>query len=184
MVYRTPEEMVDLIVKEHLLQDASMTILDGRNRYGFKAVEVPASSIDKAGDIWHVTVYEKDGTPVKTDVSVYNDGKSVSLWLVKTGEGAYDVMALRHDKEDAESIETKRKEYLAMLAVFFDRFGLNTRGKMLAVLREGFQRLKEETGLQTDCEFLRDFLANETIVRQGQIPDKYGVRFRFHFPEN
>ena len=34
MAYKTPEQMLDIILSENLLTDACMTIIDGRNEYG------------------------------------------------------------------------------------------------------------------------------------------------------
>ena len=41
MAYKTPEQMLDIILSENLLTDACMTIIDGRNEYGFHAAKVP-----------------------------------------------------------------------------------------------------------------------------------------------
>ena len=46
MAYKTPEQMVNLIIEENLLTDACMTIIDGRNEYGFHAVEIPPDQTD------------------------------------------------------------------------------------------------------------------------------------------
>ena len=47
MAYKTPEQMLDIILSENLLTDACMTIIDGRNEYGFHAAKVPDSSLEK-----------------------------------------------------------------------------------------------------------------------------------------
>lgn len=39
MAYKTPEQMLELIREENLLTDACMTIIDGRNEFGFHAAE-------------------------------------------------------------------------------------------------------------------------------------------------
>ena len=47
MAYKTPEQMLDIILSENLLTDACMTIIDGRNEYGFHAAKYLTAALKK-----------------------------------------------------------------------------------------------------------------------------------------
>ena len=61
MAYKTPEQMLELIREENLLTDACMTIIDGRNEFGFHAAEVPEGSVKNFGDgAYEITLADGD----------------------------------------------------------------------------------------------------------------------------
>ena len=77
--------------------------------------------------------------------------------------------------------EMKKKEYLSVIAFFLDHYKIGTRTKLLGVLKNGYAMLKKEIGDNNAYDLLRDYM-NESLVvqRAEEMPDKYGVRFKFH----
>lgn len=182
MAYKKPNEMVELIIKEQLLKDACMTVIDGRNEYGFHAIEVPQNCVTQKGNDYHIEVLDKEKRRICKDITVEPYGKDFTFWLLRFHRDTYDLVCLFHNPTEKNPVALKQSEYLAIMAIFCDRFKIGTKTKLLGILKNGFDILKKETGLETSCELLRDFMASETDIRWAeQFPDKYGVRFHFHF---
>lgn len=181
MAYKTPEQMVNLIIEENLLTDACMTIIDGRNEYGFHAVEIPPDNIRPIGRNRVNILLNDSGKDVSIPVTFPDTDKEYSLWLMSFVEGKYEVICVQHDPSSESKTEMKKKEYLSVIAFFLDHYKIGTRTKLLGVLKNGYTMLKKEIGDNNAYDLLRDYM-NESLVvqRAEEMPDKYGVRFKFH----
>lgn len=181
MAYKTPEQMVNLIIEENLLTDACMTIIDGRNEYGFHAVEIPPDSIRPIGRNRANVLLNDSGKNISVPVTLPDTDKEYSLWLMSFIEGKYEVICVQHDPSSESKTEMKKKEYLSVIAFFLDHYKIGTRTKLLGVLKNGYAMLKKEIGDNNAYDLLRDYM-NESLVvqRAEEMPDKYGVRFKFH----
>ena len=82
MAYKTPEQMLEIIKNEHLLTDACMTIIDGRNEFGFHAAEVPSGSVKDMGDgSYEITIVEDDDD-LHIPVHIPMTNKETTFWLI------------------------------------------------------------------------------------------------------
>ena len=186
MTYKTPEEMIDYIVSEHLLTDACMTIIDGRNEYGFHATEIPKESIKDYGDgAYEILLSESKEKDIKIPVHIKDTSKETAFWLMQFGDKKGNIVAVQHDKgENENTAAIKKKEYLSVIAMFLDHYKIGTRTKLMNVLKYGYAQLKRETGENDPYELLRDFMDEGlSIQRAEQIPERFGLRFKFHFEE-
>ncbi len=182
MAYKTPEEMLKLIVEENLLTDACMTIVDGRNEYGFHAVEIPASSIHKKNDTeYEIEIMDENGKRNFIPVNVPANGKATKLWLISSKKGNYDVISIQHDETEEDERTLRQKEYMSVIALFLDHFHIGTRIRLMNILKYGYTALKKEIVEDDAYELLRDRMNNEMDIRRADvIPEKFGVRFNFH----
>lgn len=183
MAYKTPEQMLQIILNEGLLTDACMTILEGRNPYGFHAAEIPAGSVKKLADGAYTITVTSDGGDVHIPVHVKDTEKETSFWLIKLESGKpYSVFAIQHDAGTDEK-QIKQKEYLSCLTLFLDYHKIRTNTKLMAVLKDGFSRLKKELHDEGNpYELLRDYLSDETVaMRTAHMPKKFGLRLDFHW---
>ena len=182
MAYKTPEEMVQLIIKENLLTDACMTIVDGRNEYGFHAVEIPASSIHKKSEAeYEIEVMDENGNKTLIPAKVPANGKVTKLWLISSKKGNYDVISIQHDETEEDERTLRQKEYMSVIALFLDHFHIGTKIRLMNILKYGYTALKKEIGEDDAYELLRDRMNNEMDIRRADvIPEKFGVRFNFH----
>lgn len=186
MAYKTPEQMLEWMIEENLLTDACMTIIDGRNEFGFHAVEVPPGCIEKTGeDEYNLKFVTEDSEDLIVPVKVPQPDKNFTFWLIKFKEGEYQVVCVQHEKTDESYSEIKKKEYLSVIAMFLDYFKVGTRTKLMNILEYGYDTLKSEIGDNENAyKLLRDRMDNEIDVRRAlHMPDKFGVRFNFHFNE-
>lgn len=185
MAYKTPEQMLQIILKEGLLTDACMTILEGRNAYGFQATEIPAGSVEKIGDGSYTITVTSEKEDIHIPVHVKDETRPASFWLMKLDNSKpYTIFALQNDAgEDAK--EVKKKEYLACLTLFLDYHKVRTTTQLMSILKDGFKRLKTELKAEDNpYELLRDYLSNETVtLRTDHMPDKFGIRFNFHWKD-
>ena len=104
MAYKTPEQMLDIILSENLLtitpqatvvKDACMTIIDGRNEYGFHAAKVPDSSLEKtAPGKYNITLRGGDGKDIVVNATAPENGKKTNFWLISFEEGNYNVICV------------------------------------------------------------------------------------------
>lgn len=182
MAYKTPEQMLNIIIEENLLTDACMTIIDGRNEYGFHAVEIPECCIEyKDKGNYEVILTDENQKEVRVPVTVPDLTKSASLWLVSFTEGRYDIICVQYDKGDLDDAAMKQKEYLSVIAMFLDHYKIGTKTRLMNVLKYGYDVLKKEIGEQNSYELLRDCMNTEIDIRRAaEMPNKFGVRFKFH----
>lgn len=183
MAYKTPEQMLQIILNEGLLTDACMTILEGRNPYGFHAAEIPSGSVKKLADGAYTITVTSDGGDVHIPVHVKDSKKETSFWLIKLENGKpYSVFAIQHDAGTDEK-KVKQKEYLSCLTLFLDYHKIRTNTQLMAVLKDGFSRLKKELHDEGNpYELLRDYLSDETVaMRTARMPKKFGLRLDFHW---
>lgn len=181
MGYKTSEQMLQTILNEGLLTDACMTILEGRNMYGFHATEVPAGSIKKMTDgAYEITVTDAGNDDLHIPVRVSDDTKETSFWLIRMRKDKpYEIFAIQH--EDAAAQDIKRKEYLSNLLLFLDYYKIGTNAQLMNVLKDGYSRLKKELGEENPYELLKDYMSDEMVaLKAEQMPDKFGVRIKFH----
>lgn len=183
MAFKTAEQMIEIIVNEKLLADACMTIIEGRNEYGFHAAKVPAGSIKKLTD----TAYELLLTDGENDIHVpvnipeSDTDLSTSIWLVRyKDDGNYDIITIQHDATLTDTIALEQKEYLSIIMMFLEHYKITTRTKLISLLKNGYKRLKEETGEDNAYELLRDCMDTSYVVqRTDKIPTKFNIRFNF-----
>lgn len=182
MAYKTPEQMLDYILNEHLLTDACMTIIDGRNEYGFHAVEVPKNNIKNKGK-GNVEITLAEGNKeIHVPVKIPDPSKSYSLWLMSFVDGRYDIICVQYERGQESEASVKQKEYLSVIAMFLDRYKVGTKTKLMNILKYGYAQLKKEINENNAYELLRDYLNDSLVVQRAEhMPDKYGVRFNFHF---
>lgn len=186
MAYKTPEQMLELILDENLLTDACMTIIDGRNEFGFHAVEVPNCCIKNvSGNEYALTFVTDDEKNLVVNVKVPQPEKDFTFWLMTFRKGEYDVVCVQHEKTDEPYPEVKKKEYLSVIAMFLSHYKVGTRTKLMNILEYGYDVLKNEIGDNENAyKLIRDRMNNEIDVRRAlSMPDKFGVRFNFHFDE-
>ena len=182
MAYKTPEQMLDYILNEHLLTDACMTIIDGRNEYGFHAVEVPKNSIKNKGNgKVEITLAEGD-KETHVPVKIPDPSKSYSLWLMSFNTVKYEIICVQYERGQESEASVKQKEYLSVIAMFLDKYKVGTKTKLINILKYGYEQLKKEISEDNAYELLRDYLDAGLVVQRAEsMPDKYGVRFNFHF---
>ena len=185
MAYKTPEQMLDIILSENLLTDACMTIIDGRNEYGFHAAKVPDSSLEKtAPGKYNITLRGGDGKDVVVNATAPENGKKTNFWLISFEEGNYNVICVQYDDNGEPSRALEQKEYMSVIALFLAHYKIGTRTKQMTIYKNGYAELKKEIGDDNAYTLLRDYLDSSMDVRRAEVmPKKFGVRFNFHFDE-
>ena len=184
MAYKTPEQMLEIIKTENLLTDACMTIIDGRNEFGFHATEVPDGSIKEFGDGAYEITLTEGNEDIHIPVHIPVTDKETSLWLISFKKGEYNIIAVQHDKIDEDPKELKKKEYMSVIACFLDHYHIGTKTKLMGILQYGYAQLKKEIGEDNAYALLRDYLDTSMDVRRAEeLPKKFGIRFNFHFNE-
>lgn len=184
MAYKTPEQMLEIIKNEHLLTDACMTIIDGRNEFGFHAAEVPSGSVKDMGDgSYEITIFEDDDD-LHIPVHIPVTDKETTFWLISFKKGEYNIIAVQHDKGAGEYTDVKKKEYMSVIALFLDHYHIGTRMRLIGVLQYGYEQLKKELNEKNEYKLLRDYMDSSIDIRRAEkMPDKYGIRFHFHFDD-
>lgn len=182
MAYKTPEQMLEYILNEHLLTDACMTIIDGRNEFGFHAVEVPKNNIKNKGNGRVEITLAEGSKEIHIPVVIPDPSKLYSLWLMSFVDGKYDIICVQYERGKESEAAVKQKEYLSVIAMFLDKYKVGTRTKLMNILKYGYSQLKKEINEENAYELLRDYLDAGLVVQRAEsMPDKYGVRFKFHF---
>lgn len=180
MAYKTPEQMLDIILNENLLTDACMTIIEGRNEYGFHAMKVPAGSIKKLTDTAYELLLTDGENDIHVPVNIPDNGMETSIWLVCFKEDNYDIMTVQHDKGAGNIVELEKKEYMSIIMMFLEHYKIATRTKLMGMLKNGYAELKRETGNDNSYELLRDYQnAGYIVQRTEHIPKKFNIRFNF-----
>lgn len=180
MSYKTPEQMLNVIIKENLLTDACMTILEGRNDYGFHAVKVPDRSVTPLGN-GEFKIELSDGqNDIEAKAFVKDTSKTTSFWLVSFDNNKYQIISVQHDKEQNDK-EINKKEYLSMIAMFLDHYKVGTKMRLIQILKNGYSKLKKEINdNENPYELIRDYMdAGLLVTKVDAIPQKYNVRFNF-----
>lgn len=185
MAYKTPEQMLNYIRENNLLTDACMTIIDGRNEFGFHAIEIPKESVKDLGNGNFQIVLVDGDNDVHIPVKAADPKKETSFWLISFKEGRYDIICVQHEKNAGSAAEVKQKEYMSVIALFLDHYKIGTASKLMEVLKYGYNKLKEETDDKDNAyELLRDYMDAGLVVKRAEhIPDKFGVRFKFHLED-
>lgn len=184
MAYKTPEQMLEIIKNEHLLTDACMTIIDGRNEFGFHAAEVPSGSVKDMGDgSYEITIVEDDDD-LHIPVHIPMTNKETTFWLISFKKGEYNIIAVQHDKDAGEYADVKKKEYMSVIALFLDHYHIGTHMRLIGVLQYGYEQLKKELNEKNEYKLLSDYMDSSIDIRRAEkMPDKYGIRFHFHFDD-
>ena len=129
--------MLDIILSENLLTDACMTIIDGRNEYGFHAAKVPDSSLEKtAPGKYNITLRGGDGKDIVVNATAPENGKKTNFWLISFEEGNYNVICVQYDDNGEPSRALEQKEYMSVIALFLDHYKIGTRTKLMNILKE------------------------------------------------
>ena len=184
MAYKTPEQMLEIIKNEHLLTDACMTIIDGRNEFGFHAAEVPSGSVKDMGDGSYEITIAEDDDDLHIPVHIPVTDKETTFWLISFKKGEYNIIAVQHDKGAGEYADVKKKEYMSVIALFLDHYHIGTRMRLIGVLQYGYDQLKKELNEKNEYKLLRDYMDSIIDIRRAEImPDKYGILFHFHFDD-
>lgn len=185
MAYKTPEQMLDIILNENLLTDACMTIVDGRNEYGFHAMKVPEGSVKKLEPgKYEITLRDDEGKDVVLSATAPVNEKETNFWLISFEKDKYNVICVQYlpNGESAKTLE--QKEYMSVIALFLDHYKIGTRTKLMNVLKYGYSELKKEINDDNAYELLRDYMdAGVSVMRAEHLPQKFGVRFQFHFED-
>lgn len=181
MSYKNPGQMLEYIINNSLLTDACMTIIDGRNEYGFHAIKVPESSINRITKTAYMIKIVDGKDILSVPVTIPDNGKPSSIWLISFEKGKYEALCVQHEtKENLTEKEIEKKEYLSVIALFLDHYKVGTRTKLLGILKYGYAQLKKEIGDDNPYELLKDYMDESyVLLKSKNMPDKYGIRFNF-----
>ena len=84
-----------------------MTIIDGRNEYGFHAAKVPDSSLEKtAPGKYNITLRGGDGKDIVVNATAPENGKKTNFWLISFEEGNYNVICVQ--RRTVQSVRAER----------------------------------------------------------------------------
>lgn len=187
MAYKTPAQMADLVMDENLFLDACVTIVTGRNDYGFKATKIPPNMIEKTEDWKYNAIFgTADGEIVRVPLvpPKGSEGKEIDFWVVSFKEGKQEIFGIAHNPVDESPFDTERRAYLAAMALFFDKYRIGTKMRLMTILERGYEILKKENGEVNDYKLMRDAkidAAKAEYVRQlmAQTPGKVNLRLNF-----
>ena len=91
---------------------------------------------------------------------------------------------MQHDKDAGEYADVKKKEYMSVIALFLDHYHIGTHMRLIGVLQYGYEQLKKELNEKNEYKLLRDYMDSSIDIRRAEkMPDKYGIRFHFHFDD-
>lgn len=71
---------------------------------------------------------------------------------------------------------------MSVIALFLDHYKIETRTKLMNILKYGYAELKKEIGDDNAYELLRDYMdTGVSIMRAEHMPKTFGIRFKFDF---
>lgn len=157
--YKTPEELVALLNEENLMFDAVMSIVGGNNKYGYQVVVIPKEDVHCKKDHVEVKYLEEEDPYLFPNDSLPCEPKLCSFYILKDGDN-YWISACNADENneglDEEQKRSSIEEYC--IAEFLGNKEINTRGKLLKILKDGYQMYKNHVGISDSYEFHRDSL--------------------------
>lgn len=140
--YRTVDELMNIIEEECLEFDAVVSIVGGNNKYDY--------------------MQELDQPFFFPNSEVPCGFKNAVFYLTKDGDSFF-VSACFLDEKDLKLNEDEQLRTIDRhcIAEFLDKKGINTRGKLLKILKDGYQMYKDNLGIEDEFELQRDsFLAD------------------------
>lgn len=172
--YRTVDELMQILNDEMLMFDAFMSIIGGNNTYGHQVMFIPKKYI----------TYKKEGAEIRypelNEPLFYPDDvpfdiRSGVFYFLKDGD-SISVSVSLPDKSDSKMSEEEKERLVEQCCIsdFLQNKGINTRGKLLKILKDGYRLYKKNIGIEDEYELHRDsMLAAEDDVRKMKDEIKF-----------
>lgn len=160
--YRTVDELMDILEEECLEFDAVVSIVGGNNKYDYQVITVPKKNVHIKKDGAYIDMLGLDQPFFFPNSEVPCGFKNAIFYLTKDRDSFF-VSACFLDEETQklskdEQIRTVNRH---CIAEFLEEKGINTRGKLLKILKDGYQMYKDNLGIEDEFELQRDsFLAD------------------------
>ena len=160
--YRTVDELMDILEEECLEFDAVVSIVGGNNKYDYQIITVPKKNVHIKKDGAYIDMQGLDQPFFFPNSEVSCGFKNAVFYLTKDGDSFF-VSACFLDEKDLKLNEDEQLRTIDRncIAEFLDKKGINTRGKLLKILKDGYQMYKNNLGIEDEFELQRDsFLAD------------------------
>lgn len=160
--YRTVDELIDILEEECLEFDAVVSIVGGNNKYDYQVITVPKKNVHIKKDGAYIDMLGLDQPFFFPNSEVPCGFKNAVFYLTKDGDSFF-VSACFLDEKDLKLNEDEQLRTIDRncIAEFLDKKGINTRGKLLKILKDGYQMYKNNLGIEDEFELQRDsFLAD------------------------
>lgn len=156
MAYKTPEELVAIVDEENLWFDVYMTLFVGNNNLNFSVMELPEDRVE----IWNNTVSVQFSDDEEPEVMAFAPvgselefPKNMLIYLVRDGDSfSLRIFDAEEDEKDFDRI---------ILEDFLSGHNINTRGKLLKILKDGYQLYKDYVDEPDPFELHRDSMSAE-----------------------
>ena len=174
--YRTPEEIFEIINEEQLQLDVDMTIIGGNNSFGYQVMMVPKECIHFRKEEVVINLPNAEENIVVSVSEFPCKPKHCLYFIVKDGDSyIFSIYYPDHEDEISNSDEQKMRKFEKQCILeFLEKKKINTRGKLLKLLKDGYQMYKDILGLEDSFELQKDaFLsAEDSPVPNNLVSEK------------
>ena len=159
MAFKTPEELIQFVEDDLLWFDVNSTIFVGNNNLSFSAMRVPEEMVSFEGNKIIIATGKKDEEGKEVTASFESDNPD---FKVVKGSIVWIIMDKKEIHLEVFDPGTEKEEMdYSLLYNFLSNHKINTKGKLLKILKDGYQIYKDDVGVYDEYELHRDYMINE-----------------------
>lgn len=156
MAYKTPEELIAIVDEENLWFDVYMTLFVGNNNLRFSVMELPEDRVEVRDNTVSIQFADDEEPEVMAFAPVGSElefPKNMLIYLVRDGDSfSLRIFDAEEDEKDFDRI---------ILEDFLSGHNINTRGKLLKILKDGYRIYKDYVDEPDPFELHRDSMSAE-----------------------
>lgn len=156
MAYKTPEELIAIVDEENLWFDVIATLFMGNNNLRFSIMELPEDRVKMQNNEVSIQFSDKEEPKVIALEPLEHEPelpKHIRIYLIRDGDSfSLRIFDAEEDEKDFDRI---------ILEDFLSGHNINTRGKLLKILKDGYQLYKDYVDESDQFELHRDSMSAE-----------------------